>query len=152
MSMTLVSNGETLLVSNDRGVATVTLNRPDVLNALTPDMQRGYARLLQELGRDPAVRVIVVTGAGRGFCSGADVASITREEGDESDPQFTTMAPQEIPLMVESMAWGELQEALRARKESGNPVFEPLSEQAEELLRCAVTDQVQCRDGVRGVV
>lgn len=99
MSMTLVSNDETLLVSNDRGVATVTLNRPDVLNALTPDMQRGYARLLQELGRDPAVRVIVVTGAGRGFCS-ADVRSITREEGGESDPEFTTMAPEEISTIA----------------------------------------------------
>jgi len=55
------------------GVALVTLNRPDRLNALTSGMlARLYARF-EELGRDATCRVIVVTGAGRGFCAGDDL-------------------------------------------------------------------------------
>jgi enoyl-CoA hydratase/carnithine racemase len=92
--------GETLPVTIDRGVALLTLNRPEALNALTPEMQRGYGRKLLELGRDRAVRVIVVTGAGRGFCSGADVASITHEEGDDSEHEFTTMTLEQLPTIA----------------------------------------------------
>lgn len=91
---------ETLPVTIDRGVALLTLNRPEALNAMTPEMQRGYAAKLVELGRDPAVRVIVVTGAGRGFCSGADVASITHEEGDDSDHEFTLMSLEQLPTIA----------------------------------------------------
>jgi len=53
-------------------VATITLNRPDRLNAWTGRMHSQYRRLLAEAERDRAVRVIVVTGAGRGFCAGGD--------------------------------------------------------------------------------
>lgn len=57
----------------DGAVAVVTLNRPDRLNAIVPGMGDAYAERLFEADRDPAVRAIVVTGAGRGFCSGADL-------------------------------------------------------------------------------
>lgn len=57
-------------------VALVTLNRPDRLNALTADMGPAYAQMLRELDADPNTRAIVVTGAGRGFCSGADLATL----------------------------------------------------------------------------
>ena len=55
------------------GVALITLNRPDRLNALVPGMGDLYAGLLRRADDDPEVRAIVVTGAGRGFCSGADL-------------------------------------------------------------------------------
>lgn len=55
-------------------VALITLNRPDRLNALVPGMGDVYAGLLRRADADPQVRAIVVTGAGRGFCSGADLA------------------------------------------------------------------------------
>lgn len=55
------------------GVALITLNRPDRLNALVPGMGDVYAGLLRRADDDPEVRAIVVTGAGRGFCSGADL-------------------------------------------------------------------------------
>jgi enoyl-CoA hydratase/carnithine racemase len=58
----------------DEGVATLTLNRPEVLNALTFEMRIGFTEALRRLDRDPAVRVIVVTGQGRGFCAGADTS------------------------------------------------------------------------------
>jgi enoyl-CoA hydratase/carnithine racemase len=57
-------------------VATVTLNRPDRLNAWTGRMQAEYRWCLQRAADDGGVRVIVVTGAGRGFCAGADAAAL----------------------------------------------------------------------------
>jgi enoyl-CoA hydratase/carnithine racemase len=56
------------------GVAVVTLNRPDQLNAWTPDMTEGYLAALDRATADPVSRVVVVTGAGRGFCAGADMS------------------------------------------------------------------------------
>lgn len=55
------------------GVATITFNRPDRLNAWNGAINDGYFDALDRAGDDPAVRVIVVTGAGRGFCAGADM-------------------------------------------------------------------------------
>jgi enoyl-CoA hydratase/carnithine racemase len=57
-------------------VATVTFNRPDVLNALTLDIYAQFRDLLEALRYDDEVRVLVLTGAGRGFCSGGDVHDI----------------------------------------------------------------------------
>ncbi|HEX7165938.1 MAG TPA: enoyl-CoA hydratase-related protein [Acidimicrobiales bacterium] len=61
----------------DDGVAVVTLNRPDRLNAWTGRMELEYRAALAEADADPEVRVIVVTGAGRGFCAGADTKALT---------------------------------------------------------------------------
>ena len=58
----------------DAGVALITLNRPEVLNAWTFEMGREYLRRIDEAGADPEVRAVVVTGAGRGFCAGADMS------------------------------------------------------------------------------
>ena len=60
----------------DGGVALVTLNRPDRLNAWTGRMHTEYRWVLAEAERDNAVRIIVVTGAGRAFCAGADTAAL----------------------------------------------------------------------------
>jgi enoyl-CoA hydratase/carnithine racemase len=75
-------------------VAVVTLNRPDKLNAWTPDMSAGYLQALDAAGADPEVRAIVVTGAGRGFCAGADMSLLqglseggSRVGGRDRDPQ-----------------------------------------------------------------
>ena len=60
--------------SQDGSIATITFNRPEKLNALLPEMIHTYSDLLTYADSDPTVRVIVVTGAGRGFCSGADLS------------------------------------------------------------------------------
>lgn len=60
----------------DEGVATVTLNRPHRLNAWTGRMHEEYRWALARAEDDPAVRAIVVTGAGRGFCAGADATAL----------------------------------------------------------------------------
>ena len=64
---------EHVLVARNRGVGTVTLNRPEKLNAFAGRMREEMAEAFEELEQDPAVRVIVITGAGRAFCAGADV-------------------------------------------------------------------------------
>lgn len=68
-----MSESATILYDVTDQIATITLNRPDRLNALLPDMGPRFAELLRSADADPDVRVIVVTGAGRGFCSGADL-------------------------------------------------------------------------------
>ena len=59
------------------GVATLTLNRPDVLNAIDQAMIDGLHDALAHVRADDSVRAVVLTGAGRGFCAGADLASMT---------------------------------------------------------------------------
>lgn len=63
-------------------VGLITLNRPDRLNAIVPGMGDLYAQRLHQADADPEVRAIVVTGAGRGFCSGADLGVLA--EGREA--------------------------------------------------------------------
>ena len=58
------------------GIATITLNRPQRLNSWTGRMHTEYRWLLAQAEADPAARVVVVTGAGRGFCAGADSAAL----------------------------------------------------------------------------
>ena len=70
---------ETLLTETTDGVLTITLNRPDVLNALTRQVLHDLRAVLREAERDAAVRCLVLTGAGRGFCSGLDLTPGAQE-------------------------------------------------------------------------
>jgi enoyl-CoA hydratase/carnithine racemase len=80
------------------GVALLTLNRPDRLNAWTGEMEDLHFDLLGECGADPAVRVIVVTGAGRGFCAGADMDDLQGLE--VSEETFAGRRPVRFPLSI----------------------------------------------------
>ncbi|MFC1928674.1 enoyl-CoA hydratase/isomerase family protein [Chloroflexota bacterium] len=64
---------EDLLLEKEGGIATITLNVPEKLNALTENMRISLPLAVDEIAKDDKVRVVIVTGAGRGFCSGADV-------------------------------------------------------------------------------
>jgi 2-(1,2-epoxy-1,2-dihydrophenyl)acetyl-CoA isomerase len=65
----------TVLYRAEAGVATLTLNRPDSLNSVNPAMHAELKAALARAAGDPAIRCLVITGAGRGFCSGADLVS-----------------------------------------------------------------------------
>jgi enoyl-CoA hydratase/carnithine racemase len=66
-------------LTTDAGVATLTFNRPEKLNALTFEIYADLRDLLTELPQHPEIRVLVITGTGRGFCSGGDVNAIIGE-------------------------------------------------------------------------
>ncbi|ODT89283.1 crotonase/enoyl-CoA hydratase family protein [Phenylobacterium sp. SCN 70-31] len=66
---------ETLLYSVDDGIATITLNRPDKLNAFNTTMMKELIAAFDETDGDDAVRAVIVTGAGRAFCAGADLSA-----------------------------------------------------------------------------
>ena len=66
---------EQILTQVDEGILTITLNRPDRLNAWTATMGRELIAAFDRADADDEVRVVIVTGAGRGFCAGADLAA-----------------------------------------------------------------------------
>jgi enoyl-CoA hydratase/carnithine racemase len=76
---------DSMLLSTDaHGVATLTLNRPDKLNSFDLPMISLWTKLLGEACEDPAVKVIVLTGAGRAFCAGGDIGSFMDFRGWDS--------------------------------------------------------------------
>jgi 2-(1,2-epoxy-1,2-dihydrophenyl)acetyl-CoA isomerase len=74
-----------LYEKRDDGVAVITLNRPERMNAFTDVMLREWAQALEDARLDRAVRVVVVTGAGRGFCAGADLRGGSGIEAAQGD-------------------------------------------------------------------
>jgi len=86
-----------ILYDVEDGVATVTLNRPDKLNAWTGTMHKEVKQAMRAATDDEAVRVIVLTGAGRGFCAGADMDNLqTIQSGDKKGQ--SRPAPKETPF------------------------------------------------------
>lgn len=71
-----------ILVTKGGPVGRITLNRPQERNAMTPRMGREIRRAVDELNADDTVRVVVVTGTGKGFCSGANLATLGAEAGN----------------------------------------------------------------------
>src|SRR4051812_37058041 len=76
-----------ILLTEDRdaGVATITLNRPDVLNSVTRAMAQELRGALAQIEDDPTIRAVVLTGAGRGFCAGQDLAEALPKDGAMPD-------------------------------------------------------------------
>ncbi|WP_409471369.1 enoyl-CoA hydratase/isomerase family protein [Streptomyces sp. HC307] len=68
-----ISAESLVLHATDNQVCRITLNRPEALNAITPDQREHLIRLFSEASADPDVRAVVITGTGRGFCAGADL-------------------------------------------------------------------------------
>lgn len=67
-----------LLESTEGGIATLTMNRPEARNAFTRDMMDALSEALPRLARDPAIRLVVLTGTGAAFCAGGDVKGFAR--------------------------------------------------------------------------
>ena len=76
---------DVVLLEVENGVAVITFNRPDRLNAWTPELQTRYFDLLEWCTERDDVRAIVLTGAGRGFCAGADMEALAQLAGGEGE-------------------------------------------------------------------
>ncbi len=82
----------------DNHIATITLNRPEVMNALTREMYAELEQAFRDVHRDPEVRCVVLTGAGRAFCSGDDVKQIMLgEQRDETVTRLREVRPRPTP-------------------------------------------------------
>lgn len=88
---------ETIRLEVEDGVATVTLNRPESLNALNATMRRELLEALTSARRDDAVRAIVLTGEGRGFCAGADL------RGGSGERDFRRVLMTEYNPLIEAL-------------------------------------------------
>ncbi|HEY7205134.1 MAG TPA: enoyl-CoA hydratase [Methylomirabilota bacterium] len=92
-----------LLENVKDGVAVLTLNRPDRLNAMSRPMLDALLEALPRLADDPSVGVIVLTGAGRGFCAGGDVKAMA--EGNELGGQTMEEKAQALRSRMEASRW-----------------------------------------------
>lgn len=104
---------ETIVVDRRDGVDWITLNRPERLNAITPVMARELGDHFLELEKDTSVRVVVLRGAGKGFCAGLDIkARVTGEDGGEKTGRLPEIirsmrrCPQPIVALVHGAACG----------------------------------------------
>ena len=78
-------NEQRILSDFDEGVATITLNRPKALNAFEDGMRETLLETLESFASDPAVRCIVITGAGKAFCAGGDIVSMAAlQDGNDT--------------------------------------------------------------------
>lgn len=86
-----MSRYQHILVAREDGIGTLTINRPDKLNAFADRMRQDVAAAVRELAGDASIRVLVITGAGRAFCAGADIGYMKDllEHGDTEN--FTTL-------------------------------------------------------------
>ena len=91
---------DTIAITKDNGIAVLTLNRPERLNAVSADMHSELTTVFRDVEADPDVRVAILTGAGRGFCSGGDF-SPDRDANAPHKSGLTTM--QEARRIVDGM-------------------------------------------------
>jgi 2-(1,2-epoxy-1,2-dihydrophenyl)acetyl-CoA isomerase len=99
-----------LILTQEDGVACVTLNRPDRLNAISPRLVHELLHVVETTRDDDNVRVLVVTGTGRGFCAGADLAASVQDR--EADKEYDERDGYRRMLMGPIGHWGVLYSAL----------------------------------------
>jgi enoyl-CoA hydratase/carnithine racemase len=96
---------EELVFEIDDGIATIRLNRPERLNAFTYDMLERWAQAIETCRSDDRVRAVVVTGTGRGFCSGGDVRAMgeRHRDGETAFQRKTSLSERihRIPRLLE---------------------------------------------------
>jgi enoyl-CoA hydratase/carnithine racemase len=77
-------NYQGLLFEKKDSIATVTLNAPDKLNAISTKMRESLFQVIDDVGKDDSVKVVILTGAGRGFCAGADLSELSGPKPEQT--------------------------------------------------------------------
>lgn len=102
-----------ITLSKDDKVATIRLNRPDALNALSPDLLREFAHATDEIAKDTTIKALVIRGEGRGFCAGADLLFFDQALNDLSllpryiqDLNNTLCGLEELPVPTVAVVHG----------------------------------------------
>jgi 2-(1,2-epoxy-1,2-dihydrophenyl)acetyl-CoA isomerase len=98
-----MSNYETITYEVTENLATITLNRPDSLNGIVNQMMRELYECLQVVAADPAIRVLLFTGAGKGFCPGVDLKASTsgiKQEPNRKEYFHITTLLHEMPKVT----------------------------------------------------
>ncbi len=97
---------ENINVTVESCIATITLNRPEKLNAFIGHMRRDLAQALEHAASDRSIRVVILTGAGRGFCAGADVAYMAELMERQDVEEFTRLlgAGRRVVTAIRQMA------------------------------------------------
>src|SRR5947208_2045485 len=108
-----------ILVSQEAGVLTITLNRPEKLNAFNPEMHRELRAALERAADEAQIRVVILTGAGRAFCAGQDLAERNLSPGNSLDAQLEL----ERDLQREAGFSEDYREGVRAFMEKRDPRF-----------------------------
>lgn len=107
-------NYDNILFEKKEGVATLTFNRPDKMNALSPYLLLEAADAITDARKDDAVKVLVVTGAGRAFCSGADLSFPAEERAKFQET---------VSRRTKTIPYGSFGEVSRALREFPKPVI-----------------------------
>ena len=104
MPATTLHAYSTLRLEAEDGIATLTLDRADRMNAFTFAMAREWLDALERIDADDAIRAVIVTGAGKAFCAGADLSggggTFDPNEGEMQDASATPAAPRDIGGMI----------------------------------------------------
>ena len=102
---------ESILIERSGGTATITLNRPEKLNAMSDDMVDLMIERLKDCAADTDVSVVIVTGAGRGFCAGGDVNRMGGESANNT------------PVVAKNRLWDRIQHIPMLMEEFDKPVI-----------------------------
>ena len=124
------------------GVATITLDRPKRLNALTFEIYQELAETFEHLGALPEVRAIVITGRGRGFCSGGDQDDIIKELLGQGTPE----------LVAFTRATGRLIHAMRACRRPIVGAINGIAVGAGAVIACACDFRIAAKDAKFGFI
>jgi 2-(1,2-epoxy-1,2-dihydrophenyl)acetyl-CoA isomerase len=99
----MTTTSDIILLDISDGIATVTLNRPERLNALSGELLDTLPGVIQKVADDDGVRCLVLTGAGRGFCAGGDIAGMASRDALGEDPVARLRRNEEASRLLHEM-------------------------------------------------
>jgi len=121
------------------GVAVITLNRPQAMNALSRELLDELARTIDALASDPAVRVLILTGAGRAFCAGLDLSELVAIGNEGLLKAVKKFDPDQGVKFISYAVWWVRQAVLKALAEQTRSVRIPLN-QNSQLIKMSRTE------------